>query len=205
MKSIVIKAQKREELGKKGSKKLRKDEFVPGVIYGGEKPIHFYVDFKDFRQVIYTPNVYLINIDLEGQVIPTIIKDMQWHPVEEQLLHLDLLQVKEDKPIKVELPVKTVGMAIGIKQGGKLKLNMRKLKVKAFAKDFPDLIEINVENLQVGQCIKVSDLKFENLEFLDLKTNVIVAVEVTRAVKTGEDVVAEPGAESAEPAKTEKE
>jgi large subunit ribosomal protein L25 len=186
MKSFVIKAQKREETGKKDSKKLRREGLVPCVIYGGEEPIHVYADFKDFRQVIYTPNVYIIHVEIGDEVVKAIIQDMQWHPIEEQLLHVDFLLVNDDKPLKISLPVKTIGLAIGIKQGGKIKSNMRKLKVKGLAKDLPDSIDLDVENLEVGQSIKIGDLNFEKLEFLENKSTVIVAVEVTRAVKTGE-------------------
>lgn len=199
MKSVVIKAKKRESTGKKDSKKLRVDGFVPCVLYGGEEPVHFYADFKDFRQVVYTPNVYLIDLDIEGRVHNAIIQDMQWHPVEEQLMHVDFLLVKENRPVKVEIPVHTVGLAKGIKQGGKLKMNLRRLKVKAFAKYLPDTIELDVENLEIGQSIKVGDLNFENLEFLDSKFNVVVAVDITRAAKAAvgtEEGVAIEGAEA---------
>jgi large subunit ribosomal protein L25 len=153
------------------------------VLYGGDKPVHFSAAFSDFRTVIYTPEVYLIDLDIDGSTYKAIIKDTQWHPVEEQLLHIDFLLVKEDKPVKMEIPVKTVGMAAGMRQGGKLKVNLRKLKVKALAKYLPDVIEINIEELGIGQSIKVGDLKLDNLELLNTKSNVIVTVEITRAAR----------------------
>jgi large subunit ribosomal protein L25 len=200
MKSVVIKAIKREATGKKDSKKLRVDGFVPCVLYGGKEPVHFYADFKDFRHIIYTPNVYIIELDIEGQIHNAIIQDTQWHPVEEQLLHVDFLLVNENKPVRVNIPVHTVGLAKGIKQGGKLKSNLRKLKVKAFAKYLPDTIEIDVENLEIGQSIKVGDLNIENLEFLDSKFNVVVAVDITRAAKAAAGT-GEAGAEGGESGK----
>jgi large subunit ribosomal protein L25 len=201
MKAFVIKAQKREATGKKDSKKLRREGLVPCVIYGGEVPVHINADFKDFRQVIYTPNVYIIHLEIGNEVIKAIIQDMQWHPIEEQLLHVDFLLVKDDKPVKISLPVKTIGLAIGIKQGGKIKSNLRKLKVKGLVKDLPDSIDLNVEPLEVGQSIKIGDLNFEKLEFLENKSTVIVAVEVTRAVKTGETGAEGAAAEGGEAAK----
>lgn len=183
MKSVLIKGQNRESLGKKDSKKLRNEQLVPCVLYGGDQPVHFSAAFSDFRSIIYTPNVYLIDLDIEGKTYKAIIKATQWHSVEEQLLHVDFLLVKDDKPVKIDIPVKTIGMAAGMRQGGKLKTNIRKLKVKALAKYLPDIIELNIEELGIGQSIKVGDLNYENLEFLDTKSNVIVTVEVTRAAR----------------------
>lgn len=207
MKSVIIKGKKREAVGKKNTKKLRAEGYVPCVLYGGEVPLHFYAGFNEFLKVVYTPDTYLINLEIEGEVFPAIMQDTQWHPVEEQLMHVDFLLIKEDQPVKIDLPVKTTGMAKGIKQGGKLKSTLRKLRVKGFAKDLPDNIEINVENLEVGQSIKVGDMKFDNLEFLDNKSNVIVGVVVTRVAKsaTPEEAAAEEGeaaAEKAEKAET---
>ena len=112
------------------------------------------------------------------------MQDIQWHPVHEQVLHIDFLQIKEDKPIKISVPVVTKGLAVGIKAGGKLKNNLRKLKVKALAKDLPDTIEIDITKLKIGQNIKVEDMSIENLEFLDSPSNVIVSVNITRLAKS---------------------
>jgi large subunit ribosomal protein L25 len=183
MKTLVVKGQKRKSLGKKEAKQLRSQELVPAVLYGTTEPIHFSVPFSEMRPLVYTPEVHLVNLDIEGTVYSAIIQDIQWHAVEEQILHIDFLKVEADKKVKVDLPIKIVGMAKGIKAGGKLKSNLRKLKVKALAKDLPDAIEINVTKLGIGQSIKVGDLALDNIEILDKKTNVIVAVTVTRAAK----------------------
>lgn len=202
MKSVVIKGQKREALGKKDAKKLRAQEIVPAVLYGGDEPIHFSIPFSELRQLIYTPSVYLLDIDIDGEVYKAIMQDIQWHAVEEQVLHIDFLRIQEGNPVKIEVPVKVFGHAVGIKAGGKLKTNLRRLKVKALADDLPDTIDIDVTPLAIGQNIKVGDLDVENLEFLDNKSNVVVAVAVTRAAKSaagaalGEDE--EEGAEGAE-------
>jgi len=183
MKSVVIEGKKRESLGKKSSKKVRLEENVPCVLYGGEAPVHFYTPFSQFRQIIYTPDVFIIELDIDGKKYSSILQDTQWNPIEEQLLHADFLLVSDKKPIKVELPIKIVGHAQGTKQGGKLKINMRKLKVKALAKNIPDAIDIDVEELGLGQSIKVGDLNIPEIEFMDKKSNVVVSVVVTRAAR----------------------
>ena len=184
MKTVVVKGQKRTVLGKKESKKLREQEIVPAVLYGGEEPIHFAVPFSELRKLIYTPSVYLIDLDIDGEIYQALMQDVQWHAVEEQVLHVDFLRIEENKPVKIEVPIQVTGLAKGIKAGGKLKTNLRRLKVKALAKDLPDNIVIDVTKLGIGQNIKVAELTSGNLEFLDNKSNVVVAVVVTRAAKS---------------------
>ena len=184
MKSVVIKGEVRNSLGKKDAKKLRAAEKAPAVLYGGEETIHFSVDFSELRQLIYTPNVYLIDLDLDGKTYKAIMQDIQWHPVEEQVLHVDFLMISDDRPVKIEVPIKVFGHAKGIKAGGKLNTNLRRLKVKALATDLPDAIEIDVTKLGLGQSIKVADLKVDNVEFLDPKSNVVVSVAITRAARS---------------------
>jgi len=183
MKSISIKATKREVVGKKEAKRLRLEGLVPGVLYGGEEPIHFQAPEKEFKSLIYTPNVYLVNLDIDGTVYQSIIQDTQFHPVEEQLLHVDFLRTSDDKMVKVEIPVKTEGFAKGIRKGGKLKLNLRTLKVKAMVKHLPDTIDINVDDLDLGQSYKVGSLNRENLEFLNAKAVPVVTIMITRAAR----------------------
>jgi large subunit ribosomal protein L25 len=184
MKSVVVKGQKREALGKKEAKKLRAQEIAPAVLYGDEEVIHFSVAFSELRKIVYTPNVYLVDLDIDGKMYKAMMQDIQWHPVEEEILHLDFLRVSDDKPIKIEVPIQVHGMAKGMKAGGKLKTNLRRLKVKALAADLPDTIKIDITKLGIGQSIKVADLKVENVEFLDSKSNVVVGIIVTRAAKS---------------------
>ena len=183
MKSISIKATKREVVGKKEAKRLRLEGLVPGVLYGGEEPIHFQAPEKEFKSLIYTPNVYLVNLDIDGTVYQSIIQDTQFHPVEEQLMHVDFLRTSDEKMVKVEIPVKTEGFAKGIRKGGKLKLNLRTLKVKAMVKHLPDTIDINVDDLDLGQSYKVGSLQRENLEFLNAKAVPVVTIMMTRAAR----------------------
>ena len=184
MKTLVVKGQKRTALGKKDSKNLRNQEIVPAVLYGGEEPVHFAVPFSELRKLVYTPSVFLIELDIDGKVYPALMQDVQWHAVEEQILHIDFLKIDADKAVKIEVPVKITGMAKGIKAGGKLKVNLRRLKVKALPSNLPDVININVTKLGIGQSIKVGDLSVANVEFLDSKSNVVVSVIITRAAKS---------------------
>ena len=184
MKTLALKGQVRKTVGKKDSKNLRNNESVPAVMYGAGETIHFSVPFSDLRALVYTPDVFLVNIELEGKSYQAIMQDIQWHAVEEQILHIDFLRVEENKPIKVNLPIKISGVAKGTKTGGKLKTNLRTLKVKALAKDLPDVIEIDVTKLGIGQSVKVADLSYENVNFLDTKSNVVVAVTITRAARS---------------------
>lgn len=213
MKSVKVSGQKREALGKKNSKKLRAQELVPAVLYGAEEVIHLTVPFSELRKLVYTPNVYIIELNIDGEEHKAIIQDLQWHPVEEQILHVDFLKVTDDKPVSVFIPIVLNGMAKGVKGGGRLKTNMRKLKVKALPEFLPDTIDIDITNLAVGDSIKVEELKRNNLEFLDNKSNLIVGVISSRAAMSamelpedeeeaeeGEEAegVTEEGTESAE-------
>jgi large subunit ribosomal protein L25 len=205
MKSVVIEGKKRTSLGKKEAKKLRAEQIVPAVLYGGEEVIHFAVPFSDLRKLVYTPSVYLIDLDIEGEKYKAIVQDMQWHPVEEQILHVDFLMVQEDKPLKIAIPVQLTGLAKGIKAGGKLKNNLRQLKVKALAENLPDVITIDVTDLGIGQSIKVADLSFGNLEFLDSKTNMVVSIITSRAAKSALGSLPEDEEEAAAEAEAEAE
>jgi large subunit ribosomal protein L25 len=184
MKSLLVKGQLRPSLGKKEAKKIRSQESVPAVLYGSNEIIHFSISFAELRPLVYTPDVYLVTLDIDGTNYPAIMQDIQWHAVEEQAMHIDFLRVEDNKPVKVDLPVKILGVAKGTKTGGKLKINLRRLKVKGIAKNLPDTIDINVTKLGIGQSVKVADLKMENVEFLDTKSNVVVAVTITRAARS---------------------
>lgn len=183
MKSVEIIGSKRAALGKKETKKLRAAELVPCVLYCGEAPIHFQTNAAEFRKVIYTPNVYLIDLNIDGTTYKAIMQDIQFHPVEEQILHCDFLKVTDEKPIKIEVPVKVEGYAIGMRAGGKLKVNLRRLKVKGLAKYIPDTISINIDELDLGQSVKVGQLNVENLEFLNSKSVPVASIIMTRAAR----------------------
>jgi large subunit ribosomal protein L25 len=202
MKTLVVKGQKRETLGKKEAKSLRSQELVPAVLYGAGEPVHFSVPFSEMRQIVYSPGVFLIDVDIDGTVYHAMMQDIQWHAVDEQILHIDFLKIEEGKMIKIDLPVKVKGLAKGIKAGGKLKSNLRRLKVKALAKDLPDNIEIDVTKLAIGQSIKVGDLSLKNIEILDKKSNVVVSVNITRAARSAAGVADEDEGEEGEAEET---
>ncbi len=183
MKSIEIKGNLRTATGKQDSKKLRKEEKVPCVLYGGEKNIHFAVLEKDLKKLVFTPNVYLVDLDLDGKKHKAIVQDIQFHPVSDRVIHIDFYEIFEDKKVTIAIPVELQGLAEGVKAGGKLQVLNRKLKVRALYKDLPDTLKINVENVGLGKNIKVGEVSFDNLEMLNSANTVIATVKLTRAAK----------------------
>ena len=183
MQTIEVKAVKRESLGKSATKDLRKSGKVPSVLYGGEEIVHFYAEQNEFRKLLFTPNVYLINLNVDGKTFNAIIKDLQFHPVTDELIHIDFHQIFEDKAIIIEIPVKLEGLAEGVKAGGKLTLEQRKLKVKGLMKDLPDHLNINISKLGLGKGIQVGSLSYPNLELLNAKNSVVTSVKLTRAAR----------------------
>ena len=183
MKTFELNGSKREGTGKKAAKAFRKEGLVPCVLYGGGENVHFSVTKEGIRKLIYTPEVFIVNLTIEGKSCSAILKDSQYHPVTDELLHADFLQISEDKPVTIEIPVVLEGLAEGVKAGGKLSLEMRKLKVKGLYKNFPEKLVVNIENLGLGKTIQVGNLSFENLELLNAKDNVVAAVKLTRAAR----------------------
>lgn len=183
MKVLELKGSLRENVGKSSTKALRKNGDVPCVLYGGNETIHFFMPDKEFRQLVFTPNVYLAKLILGENQFEAILQDVQYHPVSDEALHVDFYQVKEDKPIIIAIPVATSGLAEGVKQGGKLQISYRRLKVKGLIKDIPDVLYVDVTNVGLGQSVKVGQLNFENLELLDPKNAVVTTVKLTRAAK----------------------
>jgi large subunit ribosomal protein L25 len=188
MKSVEIKAKLRTNLGKSANKKLRKEEMVPGVIYGGAENIYFYAYKNEFTKLVYTPESFLINIDIEGKNYFCHLQETQFHPITDEIIHVDFIEIKETEPIKISLPVKLTGLSVGIKAGGKLKRNMRKIKVKGLVKDLPEFIEVDITHLDIGHSVKIDSLDIENLEILDPKSSVVVMVKSARGVASGMDL-----------------
>jgi large subunit ribosomal protein L25 len=182
MKTIEIKAEARKNLGKKETENLRKQGMVPGVLYGGSEVAHFYVPENNLRHLVYTPNVYIVNLTIGSRNAKAILQDIQFHPVTDRILHIDLKEVFDDKPVIIRLPIKLTGSSVGVRAGGKLKQSVRYLKVKGLMKDLPDELIIDISNLNIGKSIRVGDLAFDNIELVDNKRLQIVSVQVTRAV-----------------------
>jgi large subunit ribosomal protein L25 len=164
-------------------KEIRRNDGVPCVIYGGKQNIHFTVINEFLRNLVYTPDIYIVNLVIDGQQLTAILKEIQYHPVTDKILHVDFLEVNATKPIIIEVPVQLEGLAEGVKSGGKLTLQMRKLKVKALYKNIPEKLIIDVTNLDLGKTIKIGELSFDGLELLNAKDNVVCAVKLTRAAK----------------------
>ena len=188
MKSVSINGIARVDLGKKFAKQIRKDENVPCVIYGGsESPVHFYAHANEFRKVVYTPNVYLIDIQIGEKVFKTVMGDIQFHPVTDKILHIDFLRIFDGQPVNIAVPVTLSGNSIGVRNGGRLALNMRKLALQALSEHLPEAIEIDITNLKIGHAIRVSDLSRDNIIFLNNVDDVIVAVKTARAALADEE------------------
>ncbi|MDE7402357.1 MAG: 50S ribosomal protein L25 [Muribaculaceae bacterium] len=208
MKTFKLNAQPRTEVGKKSVKALRKEGKIPAVINGGAhvelpftgtlKPGQKVVELdekrgiittdivvtnEDVRKLIYTPDIFEVDIDLNGETVKAVMKDLQFQPVKDTVLHIDFLQVYPDKPIVMEVPVQIEGHAEGVKAGGKLTLSMRKLKVKAPYTEIPERLVVNVDSLGLGKSLAVGDLHFEGLELVNAKNAVVCAVQLTRAAR----------------------
>jgi large subunit ribosomal protein L25 len=183
MKNLQLNGTARNEFGKKTAKSIRKDGDVPCVLYGGEKVVHFSTSVNDVRNLLYTPDIYTVELNIDGVKYMSILKDSQFHPVSDAPLHLDFLQIFEDKAIIMEVPVKLNGLAEGVKDGGKLSQEMRKIKVRGFYKEIPETLEINITKLGLGKTLQVGSLQFPNLEMISPKSNVVCAVKLTRVAR----------------------
>ena len=208
MKTFVLAAQPRTDLGKKATKALRENNQIPAVINGGEivklpyegkleagqKVVEIgdgkglittdiVVTNEAVRKLIYTPEIFAVELDLNGGKKMAILKDIQFPPVKDNVLHNDFLEVNDKKPVVIEVPVKLEGHAAGVKAGGKLSLSMKRLKVKAVYTEVPEQLVINVDDLGLGKCLQVGDLHFEGLELVNAKNAVVCAVQLTRAAR----------------------
>ena len=191
MKEIAINGQKREATGKKASKMLRKEGLVPCNLYGEAKgenglpqALSFTASMAELRKVVYTPHVYVVNLNIDGKEHKAIIKELQFHPTTDALLHADFFEVNEEKPITVGIPVKLNGLAKGVRDGGKLNLSIRKIDVTAPYKNIPEILNIDVTDLALGKAIKVGELNFEGLKLATPAQVVVCSVKETRASKS---------------------
>ena len=164
-------------------KAIRKNNGVPCVLYGGGENIHFTVPADGLRNLVYTPHIYVVDLEIDGKKYNAIMKDIQFHPVKDTILHVDFYQIDEAKPIVMEVPVQLEGLAEGVKAGGKLALQMRKLKVKALYNVIPERLVVNVSHLGLGKTVKVGELSYEGLELMNAKEAVVCAVKLTRAAR----------------------
>ncbi len=181
MKSISIKGQERESVGKVATKAARNAGLVPCVVYGGEQPVHFTAEEKAFKSLVYTPNVHTVAIDLGGKKVDAILQDIQFDPVSDKILHIDFYQLHADKEITMEVPVKVVGNSKGVMAGGVLRLNQRKLKVRALPANLPDFVEADITELEMGNKLYITKLPTNNFKLLQPDNTVIAQVRISRA------------------------
>lgn len=187
MKVFELKTKKREATGKKDTAKLRKQEMIPCVLYGPGELIHFYAHKNEFKNLIYSPDVFMISLDIDGVKFKSIMKEIQFHPATDEILHIDFFKIEDDKPFAINLPIRLIGTAPGVIKGGRLRNRFRYLNVYGFLADMPDVFEVDISKLEVGQSIKVGSLSHDKLKFLDPVDTQIVAVIVGRAVGTADD------------------
>ena len=190
MKEINVSGQKRTDLGKKASKALREEGLVPCNIYGEAqedgKPMAmaFAIPMSELRKIVYTPHIYVINLNIDGAHHTAILKELQFHPVTDALLHVDFLEVNDQKPITIGIPVKLVGLAQGVRDGGRMNLSIRKINVTAPYQVIPEHLDIDVTKLKIGKSIKVGELSYEGLELATSKDVVVCSIKMTRAAST---------------------
>lgn len=187
MKEINVSGQKRTDLGKKASKALRKEGMIPCNIYGEKKdengnPIafSFVSPMSELRKIVYTPHIYVVNINIDGESHTAILKELQFHPVTDALLHVDFFEVNDQKPITIGIPVKLNGLAQGVRDGGRMNLSIRKINIKAPYQQIPEHLDIDVTGLKLGKSIKVGMLSFEGLEIVTSKDVVVCSIKSTR-------------------------
>jgi large subunit ribosomal protein L25 len=198
MKTIEIKGSIRKELGKKSSKKTRMAGNVPCVIYGKEQNTHFEAHENSFKNLVYTHMAHLVKLDLDGQIFNAVLQDMQFHPVTDKIIHADFVQIFDNKPVIIDIPVSVTGESVGVKAGGKLIVKRRHLKVKGFAKDLPEELTVDITELKIHHSIKVGELSFDKIDLLDPKITTVVSVATSRvALKTDEEEAAEAAAAEA--------
>jgi large subunit ribosomal protein L25 len=193
MKTLAISVKKRENVGKTSTRTLRNQGNVPCVLYGGEKQVTFYAHENDFRKLVYTPDTFVVELDINGSKTKAIMQDIQFHPVTDKILHIDFLEVFDQKPITVSLPVILEGVSIGVKNGGNLMFRRPKIATKGLVANLPDAITINIEHLKIGMFIYIKDITLKEIEFLAPSNSVVVGVKTARAAIEEEEVEEEAG------------
>ena len=212
MKTLAISAKSRDKVGKSDTRQLRNQGNVPCVLYGGEKQVCFYAHENDLRKLIYTSDVFLVDLDIEGKKTRCVLQDIQFHPVTDKILHIDFLEVFDDKEVTVEIPVVLQGMSPGVRNGGNLLFRRKKIITRAIPGNLPDAIEVDISELRIGQFIYIKDLRSDKYSFLAPDNAVVVGVKTARAaieeeIEDEEGEEGEEGAEGAEgaaPASDEK-
>ena len=202
MKTITIEGQLRTGNGKTATRLIRSQELVPGVIYGGAQEVNFSAPAAALRSLVYTPDFQLAEVKIDGNTYRCIMKDLQFDKITDELLHIDLLELVEDKKVIATIPIKYVGTPVGVKEGGKLVLKMKSLKIKTYPKYLKENIEVNIEKLELHGNVRVEDVKLENYEILNSPRIPIASVQITRELKVEESAAPAAGAAAAPAAAT---
>ncbi|MBR4389497.1 MAG: 50S ribosomal protein L25/general stress protein Ctc [Prevotella sp.] len=190
MKEISVNGKKRADVGKKATRQLRKEGYVPCNMYGEKKnadgqpeALAFAILASDLRKVVYTPHIYVVKLNIDGELHTAVLKELQFHPVTDAIVHIDFFEVNETKPITIGIPVRLNGLAQGVRDGGRMNLSIRKINVTAPYKQIPEFLDVDVTNLRIGKSIKVGELSFEGLEIATPKEVIVCSIKMTRNVQ----------------------
>lgn len=187
MKTVSVSGSPRENVGKKDARRLRREGLVPCVIYGGKEQIHFVTPAVSFKDIVFTPEVCLVSLEINGKKFNVVLQDIQFHPVDDKILHADFLEIFPDKAVKISVPIKVVGNSPGVIKGGKLHIKLRKVRIQALPADLPDFIDVNISKLEIGDSVKVGQLQLDKIDFLDPEHAVVVMVKSTRTIVVAGD------------------
>jgi large subunit ribosomal protein L25 len=190
MKSIAISGSPRENVGKRDAKELRYKGLVPAVLYGGENQYHIAVSAADLRGLVYSPDAQFVELDIAGKKYKAIAQEIQFHPLNEQVVHIDFLQLFDDKVVSMNIPIKLTGVSPGVRAGGKLTQKLRTLRVKALPNDMPQVIEVKIGHLEVGKSVRVEEVKIDKVRILNNADDTIVSVVMSRALRQAEQEAA---------------
>lgn len=198
MKTVSVSGSPRENVGKKDAKRLRREGLVPCVIYGGKEQIHFVTPAISFKDIVYTPQACLVKLEVNGKKFDAVLQDIQFHPVNDRILHADFLEIFPDKEVKIGVPIRIKGNSPGVIKGGKMQIKLRKLAIQALPADLPDDVEVDISRLDIGDSVKVGDLKLDKITFIDPERSVVVMIKSARAAMmaaVGDEEEEEEGAE----------
>lgn len=195
MKKVSLSGSPRENVGKKDAASLRKSGNVPAVLYGGDEQVHFHIGELEASKLYHTPDVYVIELNVDGKSFKAIIQEVQLHPVSDKIVHIDFLQVFDDRPVKVKLPLKLTGFSIGVRNGGKLRQHFRRVTAVGLLKDLPESVEVDISPLRIGHKRRISDLAVEGVKFVDAPSAVVVAIQMARGASMDTEEESEEEAE----------
>lgn len=197
MKTASLSGSSRESVGKKDAKVLRKEGRVPAVLYGGEEEKHLHVDDVQIEKLVYNPDVFRVELDLDGKMYPCIIREVQFHPVTDKIVHVDLLELVDNKEVWIDIPVRTSGNSIGIMNGGRLAVNHRRLRLRGLPNAIPEAVNIEITKLDIGDVVRVREIPTDGFTILQADSDVVVGIKRTRAAMSADTLAEEEGGEEA--------